>query len=112
MPRTQARLQCDVPAPNTGFIAIAAGNAHSLGLKSDGSIVAWGCGGDANVGQCDIPAPNRGYTALAAGLWHSLAIRGCHPERAGHRCRLDLLPQPLRRGRPYANRDSSPRRRS
>jgi len=34
--------QCNVPAPNTGFIAIAVGYAHSLGLKNDGSIVAWG----------------------------------------------------------------------
>jgi hypothetical protein len=25
--------QCDVPAPNTGFVAIAAGQHHSLGIK-------------------------------------------------------------------------------
>ena len=29
--------QCDVPAPNTDFVAVVAGNDHSLGLKSDGS---------------------------------------------------------------------------
>jgi alpha-tubulin suppressor-like RCC1 family protein len=34
--------QCNVPSPNTGFVAIAAGGGHSLGLKDDGSILAWG----------------------------------------------------------------------
>ena len=96
--------QCDVPAPNAGFVAVAGGghsqpgpevrrddrglgrnasgqcnvpapNAaswrsrqalwHSLGLKSDGTIVAWG----RNIyGQCNVPAPNAGFVAVAAGL--------------------------------------------
>ena len=34
--------QCDVPAPNADFVAVAGGDDHSLGLKSDGTIVAWG----------------------------------------------------------------------
>ena len=34
--------QCDVPEPNEDFIAAAGGHVHSLGLKADGSIVAWG----------------------------------------------------------------------
>ena len=34
--------QCNVPAPNSGFVAVAAGENHSLGLKADGSIAAWG----------------------------------------------------------------------
>ncbi len=38
--------------PNSGFVAIAAGGIHSLGLKDDGSVVAWG---DNGVGQCDVP---------------------------------------------------------
>ena len=56
--------QCNVPAPNSGFVAIAAGGSHSLGLKADGSIVAWGynC-----YGQCNVPAPNSGFVAIAAG---------------------------------------------
>src|SRR5687767_955859 len=44
-----------VPAPNTGFVAIAAGDEHSLGLKSDGSIAAWG---DNSYAQSTVPAPN------------------------------------------------------
>lgn len=30
----------NVPAPNSGFVAVAAGDCHSLGLKANGSIVA------------------------------------------------------------------------
>ena len=33
--------QCNVPSPNSGFVAIAAGSSYSLGLKANGSIVAW-----------------------------------------------------------------------
>jgi hypothetical protein len=29
--------QCNVPAPNSGFVAVAAGGNHSLGLKANGS---------------------------------------------------------------------------
>ena len=54
--------QCSVPAPNGGFVAIAAGNyaphagadAHSLGLKADGTIEAWGM----NTRPVQRPAPN------------------------------------------------------
>ncbi len=54
-------------APNTDFVAIAAGGAHSLGLEADGSIVAWGLN---TFGQCNVPAPNTGFVVLAgaAGL--------------------------------------------
>jgi len=34
--------QCDPRAPNTGYVAVAGGNKHSLGLTSDGTIVTWG----------------------------------------------------------------------
>jgi alpha-tubulin suppressor-like RCC1 family protein len=54
--------QCNVPAPNNGFVAVAAGDSHSLGLKADGAIVAWG---QNNYGQCDIPAPDSGFVGVA-----------------------------------------------
>ena len=55
--------QCDVPAPNTDFVAIAGGYYHSLGLKADGSIVVWG--------SCsNVPGPNTDFVAVAAGVWH------------------------------------------
>jgi hypothetical protein len=61
-----------VPAPNSGFVAVAAGGLHSLGLKADGSIVVWGY----NLwGQINVPAPNSGFVAVAAGGVHSLGIQ-------------------------------------
>ncbi len=64
--------QCNVPAPNTGFVAIAGGLFHSLGLKADGSIVAWGYN---YFGQCNVPAPNSGFVAVAGGQNHSLGLK-------------------------------------
>ena len=65
--------QCDVPAPNVGFVAVAAGWAYSLGLKSDGSIVAWGD----NSYDRAVPTPNSEFVAVAAGELFSLGLRGC-----------------------------------
>ena len=53
-------------------VSVAAGWSHSLGLKTDGSIVAWGYN---NYGQCNIPSPNTGFTAVAAGYIHSLGLK-------------------------------------
>ena len=64
--------ECNMPLPNTGFIAIAAGRWHSLGLKQDGSTV--GCGYNVR-GQCNIPEPNTGFVAVAAGAFHSLGLK-------------------------------------
>jgi hypothetical protein len=61
-----------VPSPNTGFIVISAGAYHSLGLKQDGSIVAWGYN---SSGQCNMPSPNTGFVAVAAGMGHSLGLK-------------------------------------
>lgn len=64
--------QCDVPAPNTNFIAIAAGAWYSLGLKEDGSVATWGANTE---GQCNVPAPNSGFVAISAGGYHSLGLK-------------------------------------
>ena len=61
-----------MPAPNSGFVAVAAGWNHSLGLRADGTLVTWG---DNTVGQCNIPAPNAGFVAIAADGIHSEARR-------------------------------------
>jgi alpha-tubulin suppressor-like RCC1 family protein len=34
-----------VPSGLSGVAAIAAGTFHSLALKGDGTVVAWGCAG-------------------------------------------------------------------
>ncbi|NLH41895.1 MAG: hypothetical protein GX448_08645 [Planctomycetes bacterium] len=59
----------NVPA-GSDYIAIAAGDAHGLALKSDGTIVAWGQNDD---GECEVPAGT--YKAVGAGADFSLAIR-------------------------------------
>jgi uncharacterized repeat protein (TIGR01451 family) len=64
--------ECDAPAPNVNFVAVAAGDRLSLGLKSDSSIVAWGYNGQ---GQCDVPLPNASFVAVAAGLYHGLGLK-------------------------------------
>ena len=45
--------QSTVPAGLSGVMAVAAGDYHSLALKADGTVVAWG---DNNYGQCTVPA--------------------------------------------------------
>ncbi|MDY0150656.1 MAG: FlgD immunoglobulin-like domain containing protein [Candidatus Cloacimonas sp.] len=59
-----------MPAGND-FIAIAGGGWHSVALKSDGSLVAWGWN---DYGQCNVPTGND-YVAIAAGGYHSVALR-------------------------------------
>jgi hypothetical protein len=64
---------------SAGFQALAAGRFHSLGIKVDGAVVAWG---DNSYGQCNLPSPNADFVAVAAGggLWgggsRSLGIKG------------------------------------
>src|SRR5262249_15633860 len=60
-------------APTTGtYIAVAAGLYHSVALRSDGSLVAWGWDGFGQVSQ--TPATGT-FKAVAAGFDHDLAIR-------------------------------------
>ena len=67
----------------TGFVAIATGSLHSLGLKSDGTVWAWGNNAFAQLGFTANSTPNptpapvpglTGITTIAAGANHSLAI--------------------------------------
>ena len=68
--------QLNVPAPNADFIAVAAGEMHSLGLKADGSVVAWGSDSPHDDhGQCNVPAPNTDFIAIAAGWYHSVGLK-------------------------------------
>jgi alpha-tubulin suppressor-like RCC1 family protein len=64
--------QCDVPAPNQGFVALSNGLFHGLGLTSDGSIRAWGSNG---WEVCTLPSPNRDFVAIASGDVHNLALK-------------------------------------
>jgi hypothetical protein len=52
-------------------VAIAAGEYHSLAVRADGTVVAWG---DDSGGQCDVPAGLSNVVAVAGGGTHSLAL--------------------------------------
>ena len=55
-----------------GAQALAAGGRHSLALKNDGSVFAWG---DNRLGQTTVPQSLTGVVAIAAGDLHSLALK-------------------------------------
>jgi hypothetical protein len=68
--------QCNAPAAPAGVteVEVAAGTAHYLARRSDGSVVAWG---DASSGKCSVPVLPAGlvYVQIAGGGEHSLALR-------------------------------------
>jgi alpha-tubulin suppressor-like RCC1 family protein len=73
--------QTIVPPGLTGVAQVAAGTFHSLALKSDSTVVAWGAGSrssqplkSADYGQCSVPAGLSNVVAIAAGRYHSLAL--------------------------------------
>ena len=59
-------------ATHAEFAAIAAGSYHTVVLRTDGSVVAWG---DNNYGQTDVPNGLKDMTAVAAGSRHTVALR-------------------------------------
>jgi alpha-tubulin suppressor-like RCC1 family protein len=68
-----------------GVAAIAAGRDHSLALRSDGTVVAWGYNysgqlGNGNTTESQVPVAvfglsGAGVTAIAGGGDHSLALK-------------------------------------
>lgn len=62
---TQAEL-------NSKPIAISTSDYHSLVLRQDGTVVAWG---NNEFDQACVPANLYDVTAIAAGAYHSLALR-------------------------------------
>ena len=52
---------------------LAVGATHTLALKMEGTVTAWG--GDTN-GQAVVPSRATNVIAIAAGLSHSMALRG------------------------------------
>jgi alpha-tubulin suppressor-like RCC1 family protein len=72
----------------SGVVAVAAGGFHSLALRSNGSVLAWGEDGKSQLGDggpflgIDQPAPvsvsglgvGSGVVAVTAGIEHSMAL--------------------------------------
>jgi alpha-tubulin suppressor-like RCC1 family protein len=64
--------QNQVPEGVADIVAIAAGTHHTVGLKVDGTVVAWG---DNAYGQTNVPPGLREVVAISTGGRHSFAIR-------------------------------------
>jgi hypothetical protein len=62
--------ETDVPDGND-FVAVAAGEFYSVGLRADGSLTGWGFNAG---GQTNVPGGND-FAAVASGYAHSLALR-------------------------------------
>ena len=73
----------DANGPLSGVVAISAGGNHSLALKQDGTVWAWGLGAFGEMGDGAQASPNRavqvpglsGVSAIAAGGDHNLALQ-------------------------------------
>jgi alpha-tubulin suppressor-like RCC1 family protein len=60
------------PLGLSNIMAVAAGAEHSLGLRQDGTVAAWG---DNTYGQTDLPAGLSNVIAIAAGDYDSVALK-------------------------------------
>ena len=68
----------------TGVTAIAAGSFHSMAIKSDGTVWAWGFNGFGQMGVGSVTTTRyntpvqvsglTGVTAIAGGYYHSVAV--------------------------------------
>ncbi len=61
--------------PNLAVRSISDGGFHSLAVKPDGGVVAWGTlPANASFGQTTVPAGLSNVVQVAAGAFHSLAL--------------------------------------
>ena len=66
-----------------GVTAIAGGSAHTIALKNDGTVWAWGYNdygqlGDGTYGKRTTPVQVSsliGVTAIAGGAYHTIALK-------------------------------------
>ena len=68
----QASPHCNAGGVCKVAIDVAAGSFHSVALRSDGTVTAWGY----NVqGETNVPAGLSNVVAIAAGSHHTLALK-------------------------------------
>ncbi|HVU99888.1 MAG TPA: hypothetical protein VHH88_00910, partial [Verrucomicrobiae bacterium] len=73
--------QRNIPTNAQNVIAISAGEFHSLALRADGTVVAWGAGktndpsDSYDFGQSIVPPGLTNVVAISAGAGNSLALR-------------------------------------
>ena len=72
IPSSGTAFNLDVSYFSDLYLVIAAGNNHSLALKSDGTVVGWGENWD---GKATPPAGLSDVVAITAGSNHSLALK-------------------------------------
>jgi alpha-tubulin suppressor-like RCC1 family protein len=63
----------NLPPGLSNVVAIATGSDHSLALKADGTVAAWGSSN--TTGQTNVPANLSNVVAIAAGGSHNLALK-------------------------------------
>ena len=69
-----------IPGGLSNVMAVAGGLYHSLAIRTDGSVVAWGAGVSntgysPQWGQALVPGGLSNVTQVAGGYYHSLALR-------------------------------------
>ncbi|KQR37806.1 hypothetical protein ASF71_15100 [Deinococcus sp. Leaf326] len=62
----------DVVMRTSPVVSLSAGGYHTLAVKPDGTVVAWG---QNTYGQTNVPAGLSGVVAVSAGTFHSLALK-------------------------------------
>ncbi|MDB6024341.1 MAG: Immunoglobulin I-set domain protein [Verrucomicrobiales bacterium] len=62
--------QTNVPAGLSNVVSVAVGDYHSLALRNDGTVAAWG-----SSGQTNMPPGLSNVVAIAAGVNFSLAVK-------------------------------------
>jgi len=71
--------QADIPGGLSNITAVAGGLYHTLALRADGTVVAWGAGGtntgvSPQQGQAIVPSGLGTVVQISAGYYHNLAL--------------------------------------
>jgi tetratricopeptide (TPR) repeat protein len=65
--------ECNVPLGLKEVVDVSIGGIHSVALRKDGSVVAFG---DNRLKQCSVPKNLQGVVSVKAGTYGTLALKG------------------------------------